>query len=63
MQREIFHYIEYINRFKELKKPQMPNFDLGAYTDIEYYKAINEINEEFDRFNDLKVYEEFLKGE
>ena len=63
MQREILSYVEYLNKFKELKKPQMPNFDLDAYTDIEYHKAINEINEDFERFDDFDVYLKFLKGE
>ena len=63
MQREILEYIEYLSNFQELKKPQMPNFNLSAYTDIEYHKAINEINQEFDRFDDFEVYTKFLKGE
>lgn len=63
MQQEILSYIEYLNSFKELKKPQMPNFDLTAYTDIEYHKAIDEINEDFDNIDDFGVYLKFLKGE
>lgn len=63
MQQEILKYVEYLSTFKELKKPQMPNIDLFAYTDIEYHKAINEINEEFERFDDFWVYLQFLKGE
>ena len=52
MKQEILGYIEYLNSFKELKRPQMPNFDLSAYTDIEYHKAISEINEDFDNVDD-----------
>ena len=63
MQREIFHYIEYLAKFRELKRPQMPNFDKRAYTDIEYVNAIKEINNEFDQVDDIEVYEKFLKGE
>jgi len=63
MQREVFHYIEYLSNFKELNRPKMPNFDVGAYTDIEYVNAIKEINLDFDKVDDFKVYEKFLKGE
>lgn len=63
MQQEILSYIEYLESFNELKKPKMPSFDLNAYTDNEYYKAINEIQETFDRVDDFQVYLKFLKGE
>ena len=29
MNQEILAYIDYLGDFKEIKKPQMPNFDLG----------------------------------
>ena len=63
MQWEVFHYIEYLENFREVNRPKMPKFDIDAYTDNEYQKAIFEINSEFDKFDDLAVYEEFLKGE
>ena len=63
MQREIFHYIEYLAKFREVNRPKMPKFDVGAYTDIEYQNAIFEINNEFDKIDDFGLYEEFLKGE
>lgn len=63
MQQEILSYIEYLESFNELKKPKMPSFDLKAYTDNEYHKAINEILETFDRVDDFQVYLKFLKGE
>ena len=63
MQREVFHYIEYLAKFREVNRPKMPIFDGGAYTDIEYQNAIFEINNEFDKIDDFGVYEEFLKGE
>jgi hypothetical protein len=63
MQREIFAYIDYLNSFKEFKKPKMPKFDITAYTDIEYQKAILEIDDEFNGVNDIEVYLKFLKGE
>lgn len=63
MQQEILSYIEYLNSFNGLTKPKMPNFDLAAYTDIEYLKAITEVNEDFDNVDGYEVYLKFLKGE
>lgn len=63
MQQEILSYIEYLKTFKELKKPELPNFDENAYNDNEYYKAITELQQDFDRFDDFEVYLKFLKGE
>lgn len=63
MQREIFEYIKYLSSFKEMNRPKMPNFDLSAYTDNEYQKVINEINQDFDVVDDFDVYLRFLKGE
>ena len=63
MQREIFAYIEYLGSFKEAKKPQMPKFDVSAYTDIEYRTIMQEIDDEFNSVNDVDVYLKFLKGE
>ena len=63
MQQEVYHYIEYLAHFKEVNRPKMPKFDVDAYTDIEYQKTIFEINDDFDKFDDLAVYEKFLKGE
>lgn len=63
MQREILNYIEYLKTFKEVNKPIMPNFDISAYTDIEYIKMISELQKDFDNFEDLEVYLQFLKGD
>ena len=63
MEQEILAYIEYLADFWEVKKPQMPNFDLSAYTDNEYKKAIEEVNQDYENINDFDVYLRFLKGE
>ena len=47
---------------KDVEKPQMPNFDVSAYTDSEYMSVIFSIMEEFDCVDDLDITIKYLKG-
>ena len=48
MDEEIKAYETYLLNFGLVEKPQMPNFELSAYTDNEYKQAIFEIMNDFD---------------
>ncbi len=56
-------YIDYILNLKEVLKPPMPEFDVSAYTDIEYANAIFGSLANFDLVDDTYLTIEFLKGE
>jgi hypothetical protein len=56
-------YIEFLQISKEFIKPLMPKFNVSAYTESEYVKAINEINLDYEFIDDLTVTEHFLKGD
>ena len=64
MNKEITAYETYLLNFGMVKKPQMPNFELSAYTDSEYQQAILEIMNEFDfvDFDSMSVAR-FIKGD
>ena len=62
MQQEIYGYLEYLNNFKELTRPAMPNFDLSAYSDSEYTNAINAVMNDFENVDDINITIERLKG-
>ena len=63
MQEEILAYIEYLHNFNEVIKPKMPKFNLLAYTDNEYVKAIYLLNAEFDLIDDIQLTLNRLKEE
>lgn len=43
----VSEYIQYILKLVEIKRPEMPSFQISAYTENEYNNAIIEINEDF----------------
>ena len=63
MLKETFAYFEYLEAFKQVQKPKMPNCDVGAYTDIEYINAINRVMREFEDIEDFQITLNYLKGE
>ena len=57
-------YVEALSNFNTtVKIPQLPATNFSAYTDNEYIKCINSLNQEFDQILDLKLTEDFIKGE
>jgi len=56
-------YIEFLRDFKQLNRPEMPKFNVSAYTESEYLNAINEINLNYEFVDDLSITEHFLKGD
>lgn len=63
MLEETVAYIEYLETFKEVNKPQMPNFSISAYTDNEYINAINQLNMEYELIDDFQLTLKHLKEE
>jgi len=58
------HYAEYLSHFEiEIKSPVLPTFDTNAYNEYEYINLMQELNQSFDKTNDLHITERFLKGE
>ena len=45
-------YIEFLHGFKELNRPEMPKFDVFAYTESEYVTAINDVMREYEYIDD-----------
>ena len=63
MNEEINAYYEYLLNFDMVKKPQMPNFDVGAYTDNEYKTLIFDLLHDFDMCDDFNLTINHLKGD
>ena len=62
MKQEILAYVEYLSSFAELSRPEMPNFNLLAYSDNEYVNAINVVMNDYQNVNDINITLERLKG-
>ena len=62
MEQEILAYMEYLSTFTELTRPEMPNFNLSAYSDSEYTNAINSVMKDYENVDDIDVTIERLKG-
>ena len=56
-------YIEYLANLKGLKLPKMPKFNTSAYTDNEYLNAIDALMRDYDKVDDVRVTENFIKGD
>ena len=63
MNEEIKAYEEYLLNFGMVEKPQMPKFDLQAYTENEYTSAIFELLKDFDKIDDEYLIVERFKGD
>ena len=61
MLEENLAYIEYLERFSEITKPQMPTFNLAAYTDSEYMSAINVVMQDYENVFDFDITLKHLK--
>ena len=62
MDKEVTGYLEYLANFCEISKPQMPKFNLDAYSDSEYLDAINLVMEDYKYVDDFDVTISHLKG-
>ena len=56
-------YVDFLLEMKEFKKPEMPKFDVNAYTDNEYASAIFDILRDFDLFDDMYLTVNRFKGD
>lgn len=63
MEEQVNAYIEYLQRFGVVQKPDMPKFDASAYTENEYVRAINSIEQDFEFADSVSLTEQYLKGE
>ncbi len=63
MDEQVNAYIEYIGNMRQLTKPNMPKFDLSAYTENEYVKEIRSLEKEFENTDSVDLTIAFLKGE
>lgn len=63
MNDEVSAYIEYLLKFGEVTRPQMPKFDCFAYSDNEYKTAIHQVMKDFENVDDFTVTIEHLKGD
>lgn len=61
MLEENLAYIEYLERFAEITKPEMPTFNHSAYTDNEYISAINSVMEDYENIFDFDITLKYLK--
>ena len=59
---EIKEYERYLLNFRDVNKPEMPNFDISAYTDSRYILAISEIEKDFNVLEDFLLTIAYLKG-
>ncbi len=59
----IREYINYIAHLEEIKRPEMPNFNLSAYTESEYVDTIKELMDAYDLVDDFELTVQFIKGE
>ncbi len=63
MFKEVEEYIRFLQNFGEVVRPQMPNFDISAYTDSEYTNALGLIMEDYKFVDDYELTIKYLKGE
>ena len=63
MLEEIEQYEKYLASFSVVTKPKMPQFDVCAYTDIEYVSLIKELLEDYNKIDDEYLIIAYLKGE
>ena len=63
MEEQVNAYIEFLAEFGVVKKPPMPKFDVAAYTENEYVKAISNIEQQFEFADCVELTERYLKGE
>jgi len=63
MLEETFAYLEYLQSFSEVRKPEMPIFNTSAYTDNEYLNSIDELMYDFENIDDFQITLKHLKGE
>ena len=63
MMDEIMAYVDFLLNFKEVQKPDMPKFNIGAYTDNEYLLAVFDLQKDFDFVDDDYLVVKHLKGE
>jgi len=63
MDEEIMEYERYLLGFGVVEKPQMPKFDVFAYTDNEYLSAIFDCLNMFDKIDDDYLVMQHLKGD
>ena len=63
MEEQVNAYIEYLAKFGEIKKPVLPKFDVLAYTENEYVKAVNSIESDFEFTDSVNLTEQYLKGD
>ena len=50
MNEEINEYLKYLLDFRMVEKPEMPSFNVSAYTDNKYMIAISEFEKDFDTY-------------
>ncbi len=55
-------YIHYIGTMRDFDKPKMPKFDVSAYTENEYVRAITTIENEFEYTDSFDLTIDYLKG-
>lgn len=63
MWEEIKEYEKYLLNFGVVNKPNMPKFDVSAYTDNEYTSAIFDILKDFDFIDDEYLTVNRFKGD
>ena len=63
MNEQVNEYIKYLLDMRIVKKPQMPSFDIEAYTDSEYEIAISQLNYDFEMIDDFNLTLDYLQGE
>lgn len=63
MNDEVNAYVEYLLKFGELTRPQMPKIDHSAYSDSEYKNAINDVMRDYENVDDFDITIKYLKGE
>lgn len=63
MNDEVEAYINYLGKINMVTKPILPNFDVGAYNENEYVKAIKTIENDFLFVDSFDLTIQHLKGE
>ena len=63
MNDEVSAYVEYLEKFGEVLRPQMPKFDYSAYSDNEYKNAITQVMKDYENIDDFDITIKHLKGD